>query len=116
MNNFYISLRFMQFLSKHRGRENAVPREKILGHLKAYFPNLDDRSFRELYIKQPICVCEDGLFAPNLDRPLEAKECYEYLLKRIPRDQAWARIKILLTYYPCLWWGEENQMDLFGQS
>jgi hypothetical protein len=114
MNKDLIVLKFMEIISKHRGRENAIPRDKILAHLRPFAPSLDDRTFRELYIKQPICVCEEGLFAPNLDRPFEAKECFEYLCKRIPRDQAWARIKILLTYYPCLWWGEEDQLELFG--
>jgi len=117
MNNDSLRLKFMQLISRYRGRENAIPRDKILGHLKAYFPTLDDRSFREFYIKEPICVCEEGLFAPNLSRPLEAEDYFKYLLKRIPREQAVARIKILLFYYPCLSWSFDldKQMDLFGQ-
>ena len=116
MNNFYISLRFMQFMNGHRGQENAVPRERALAHIQPFAPKLDDRTFREIYVRQPICSCAEGLFIPIC--PFEVKEFYEYLLRKgMDKDRAWARVKIILTYYPQLSWSSDSdkQMDLFGQ-
>jgi hypothetical protein len=115
MNNFYISLKLMEFMAAHRGRENAVPRDRALANIQPFAPKLDDRSFREIYVRQPICSCEDGLFVPV--RPLEVKGFYEYLLRQgMSKEKAWERVKIILVYFPHLSWSTDSdkQMDLFG--
>jgi hypothetical protein len=105
-----LKIKFMEMMQAHRGREKAVPREKIFLALKVFAPDLTDRKFRDMYCNLPICSCEEGLFLPK--RPEEVLEFREYLRKKaIPMLERYKRI---LAYYPELApKPEEKQLEMF---
>lgn len=91
-----LKIKFMELMQRHKGRENAVPRERILLELKVWEPELTDRKLREMYCNLPVCSCEEGLFIPK--RPEEVEEFKEYLRKKaMPMLERYKRI---LAYYP----------------
>ena len=111
MNADYLRTRLMEFMQAHKGRENAIPRERVLFHMQAYEPKLDDRRFRDLYAALPLCACADGLFLAKT--VLEVKEFKEYLTKKSGPIIADRRVKIILSFYPRLRSADELQPGLF---
>jgi len=104
-----LKIKFMEIMQTHRGREMAVPRERIFLELKVFDPDLTDRKFRDMYCNLPICSCDAGLFLPN--KPEEVQEFKEYLRKKaIPMLERYKRI---LAYYPELCPREDRQLEMF---
>ena len=98
MNIERLKVRFMELMQAHKGRERAVPRERIFLELRIFVPDLTDRKFREMYCHLPIASCEEGLFIPA--SAAEVEEFREYLKKKaIPMLERYRRI---LAYYPNL--------------
>jgi hypothetical protein len=105
-----LKIKFMEMMQAHKGRERAVPRERIFLELKIFAPDLTDRKFRDMYSNLPICSCDVGLFLPK--SPQEVQEFKEYLRKKaIPMLERYKRI---LAYYPDLApESEERQLEIF---
>ena len=111
MNADYLRTRLMNFMQAHRGRENAIPRERVLFHMQAWESKLDDRRFRDLYASLPLCACAEGLFLARAVR--EVEEFREYLTKKSGPIIADRRVKIILSFYPKLRSSDEHQPGLF---
>ena len=93
-----LKIKFMELMQVHKGRERAVPRERIFFELKIFAPDLTDRKFRDMYCHLPIASCEEGLFIPA--NAAEVGEFKEYLRKKaIPMLERYRRI---LAYFPDL--------------
>jgi hypothetical protein len=105
-----LKIKFMEMMQAHKGRERAVPRERIFLELRIFASYLTDRKFRDMYCNLPICSCDGGLFLPN--KPEEVQEFKEYLRKKaIPMLERYKRI---LAYYPDLRpKSEERQLEMF---
>ena len=105
-----LKIKFMELMQVHKGREKAVPRERIFFELKIFSPDLTDRKFREMYCHLPVASCEEGLFIPATSA--EVEEFREYLKKKaLPMLERYKRI---LAYYPHL--AQEpkgSQMEMF---
>jgi hypothetical protein len=110
MNAAYLQTRLMEILQHHRGRANAIPRERLLFELQSYDPKLDDRRFREIYAALPICTSPDGMFIPKT--PEEVQEFKVYLTKGWGPIVADRRVKIILAYFPALASPSMKQQDL----
>jgi hypothetical protein len=108
--NEFLRTEAMRFMSKFRGRDNAVRREELLFHLRLWEPNLDERGNRKIYTTLPICSCQDGLFIPKTSA--EVKEFHDYILKGWGPVLAAKRMRIVLAYYPNLCPVNETQQDL----
>jgi hypothetical protein len=110
MDNTRLTLIFMKFMQAHRGRENAIQRDRVLDHMQLWEPKMTDRQLRDLYSKQPVCSCDQGLFIPI--RPAEVEDFKKYLeAKAIP---LLSRYKTVLAYYPHLAPVRGEQQELFG--
>ena len=107
----FLRTRLMEFMQHHRGRENAIPRERVLFHMQSWEPKMDDRRLRELYASLPLCACADGLFLAKCIR--EVEEFREYLSKKSGPIVADRRVKIVLSFYPKLRSSDEHQGGLF---
>ena len=110
MNADFLRTKLMELLQRHRGRDNAVPREKLLFELQSYEPKLDDRRFRELYSSLPVCTSADGMFLAKT--PEEVQEFKAYLTKGWGPILADRRIKIIMAYYPNLAVASMKQQNL----
>jgi hypothetical protein len=111
MNSTFLTRQLMDFMQGHRGRENAIPRERVLFHLQGYEQKLDDRRFRDIYASLPLCACAEGLFLARTIR--EVEEFREYLSKKSGPIIADRRVKIILSFYPRLRSSDERQPGLF---
>lgn len=93
-----LKIKFMELMQAHKGRERAVPRERIFLELKIFSPDLTDRKFRDMYCHLPVASCSEGLFLPV--NSAEVVEFREYLRKKaIPMLERYRRV---LAYYPDL--------------
>jgi hypothetical protein len=110
MTNAWLQTKLMELLQRHRGRDNAIPREKLLYELQCYDPKLDDRRFREIYAALPICTSPDGMFIPKT--PEEVQEFKVYLTKGWGPIVADRRVKIIFAYFPGLAASNMKQQDL----
>ena len=91
-----LKIKFMELMQVHKGRERAVPRERIFFELKIFAPDLTDRKFRDMYCHLPVASCDEGLFIPA--SAAEVEEFREYLKKKaLPMLERYKRI---LAYYP----------------
>jgi hypothetical protein len=97
----YLRNEIMRVLQGHRGRPNAMPRDRLMEALKLFKPELNDRDFRKLYTVLPVCSCSDGLFLPT--STAEVLEFRDYL-SRGPGGPitAWRRYATILSFYPQL--------------
>lgn len=97
---------------EHRGRENVISREKLLKYcqdVNEKYKNMKDDTFRHIYNKLDICVCEEGLYWPI--RPNEMEDFRIYLRKKaIPLFERWKRVA---AAHPHLVSNEFKQMELF---
>ncbi len=100
MNTADLRTRLMSIMQRHRGKERAIFRDRLLADLQCFEPTLDDRRFRDLYSNLPVCVCQNGLFIARTAR--EVEEFREYLTKGWGHELAAKRTKIVLAYYPDL--------------
>jgi hypothetical protein len=110
MNTAYLQVRLMELLQRHRGRDNAIPREKLLFELQSIDPKLDDRRFREIYSALPICTSKAGMFIAT--KPEEVQEFKEYLTNGWGPLVAARRVKIVFAYFPSLAVSSMKQRDL----
>ena len=110
MNAVFLRTRLMEILQRHRGRDNAVPREKLLFELQCFDPALEDRRFRDIYAGLPVCTSPDGMFLPKT--PEEVQEFKAYLTKGWGPILADRRVKIIMAYYPQLAVASMKQQDL----
>jgi len=101
----------------HRGQKNAVPRTLLLrSYVWLFDKTIDDRGFRKLYVQLPVAACAKGIFIPATKE--ENREFYKYMLnKKMSEEAAWARIEIILRFYPKLDWRVPDQVqgELFGR-
>lgn len=111
MNTDFLRTQVMAFLQRHKGRENAIPRESVLRHLRLWDPKLDDRKMRDIYSALPVCACPEGLFIPRT--PAEVQEFRTYLEKKVGPIIATRRVKVILAYYPGLCASSMKQQNLF---
>jgi hypothetical protein len=100
MNADFLKIRLMEILQRHRGRDKAIPREKLLFELQCFDSKLDDRRLRELYSALPVCTCPDGMFLPKTSN--EVQEFKAYLAKGWGPIVADRRVKVIFAYYPSL--------------
>jgi len=100
MTSAFLQTRLMEILQRHRGRDNAIARDKLLFELQCYDPKLDDRRFREIYAALPICTSPDGMFIAKT--PEEVQEFKDYLTKGWGPIIADRRVKIIFAYFPGL--------------
>ena len=110
MNTDFLRTRLMELLQRHRGRDNAIPREKLLFELQCFDPKLDDRRFRDLYAGLPVCTSPDGMFLPKTAE--EVQEFKAYLTKGWGPILADRRVKVIMAYYPNLAVASMKQGDL----
>lgn len=76
----HLSELLLDWLSRyHRGKRNAVPRERLLRDLRGIGYRISDRELRAIYAELPVCTREKGLFYPETRAELE--ECREYYRK-----------------------------------
>lgn len=97
----FLRIEIVRILQAHRGRENALPREKLRERLSLFNPDLNDRELRKLYSCLPICSCAEGLFLPVTAG--EVQEFKEYLTNG-PGGPivAHRRVATILAFYPKL--------------
>jgi hypothetical protein len=110
VNAAFLRTRLMEILQHHRGRDNAIVREKLLFELQSFDPSLDDRRFRDIYAGLPVCTCPNGMFLPK--DPEEVQEFRDYLTKGWGPIVASRRVKIILAYYPGLAVPSMKQQEL----
>lgn len=96
----FLRVEIMRILQAHRGRENALPREKLRERLNLFDPDLNDRELRKLYSCLPICSCAEGLFLPMTSA--EVQEFKAYLTKAWGPIVAHRRVATILAFYPRL--------------
>jgi hypothetical protein len=112
MDNFYVGAKLLAILNQYaRGRENAMPRDRVLGHLRTFIgsAHIGDRDFRELYAGLPVCSCEGGLYVPKTAEDVDAFE--SYMRKKVVPH--WERVKRVREAYPEFAPPRGEQMDLF---
>ena len=110
MNSAFLRTRLMEILQRHRGRANAITRDKLLFELQCFDPKLDDRRFRDLYAGLPVCTSPAGMFLPKT--PKEVQEFRAYLTKGWGPILADRRVKIIMAYYPNLAMSSMKQGNL----
>ncbi len=115
-----LSLRLMEFLLRRgRGREHAVAKGEILGHLQTFSKDgtrLSDSAFCELYSALPVCVATEGVWK-GMFLPRTVAEVEEYrreLLERLPPEIALQRYRTIIAYYPRLAPAQGEQGNIFG--
>ena len=111
MNTDYLRTKVMEILQRHRGRDNAILRERLLFELQAFDPKLDDRAMRKLYSSLPVAACPGGLFIPRSSS--ELADFREYMVRNYGHERAHARVKIILAYFPALAEADAKQPGLF---
>lgn len=99
MNNF-LRTETMRILQAHRGRDNAMPRDRLMERLKLFNPDLNDRDFRKLYVGLPIATCAEGLFLPQT--ATEVRDFKAYITKQSGPIIASRRVGTILAFYPQL--------------
>jgi len=104
----------MMFLRKHKGRESAITRKKLLGLLLPYMPEDEkletkDRRMRRIYEKLPIVSCAEGLFIPIRAEEIEGFKLY-LRAKALP---LFNRFSLVASKYPRLAINGMKQMELF---
>jgi hypothetical protein len=109
-----LKIKFMEMMQAHKGRERAIPRERIFFELKIFSPDLTDRKFRDMYSRLPICSTSSmpyGLYLPETTEELEGF-LREYSSHVGPIHAA-KRRRLLFAAYPKLVPKNERQGDLF---
>ena len=115
-----VGRRTMEYLQQRaRGRGRAVPRDKVLFHLKTYyFPRLQDRMFRDIYSGLPVCTTAKGeprgLFIPTTPEEVEAFRVE--LFEKVPGVIATERYRTVLAHYPHLAPRQGKQANLFMEE
>ena len=114
-----LSRKLMEYLQRHaRGREHAVPKGDILGHLQPFSKDgtrLSDSAFCELYSALPVCVATKGAWK-GMFLPRTAAEVEDYrkeLFAKVPEEIAQQRYRTVITYYPHLAPPVGEQQSLF---
>ena len=79
------------FRTYHRGKRNAVPRERLLKDLAGIGYRVSDRDLREIYAELPVCTCSAGIFYPETTAELEEYKAY-LKAKAIPLFVRWQRV------------------------
>lgn len=109
----------MRILQAHRGREQAMPREKLRERLNIFNADIDDRKLRKLYVVLPICSCAEGLFIPDYVNVAkgrqEVADFKAYIAKQSGPIVAAQRVGTVLAFYPMLKPLEERQPGLFEE-
>lgn len=97
-----LDIAFMEYMNRNcRGRANAMPRKRIEDILEVYIPQDikdKDRLFRDVYSRQPVCACPQGLFLPTT--PEDVAEFKLYLTKKCGPFTAAERVRVVLAYRP----------------
>ena len=120
MNHELLRRKAMEIMSRHRGPENAIKRDELLFQLMiwdcdlhtAYTHNREnaDRAVRKIYTTLPIASSDAGLYVPRTPEELSAFR--EYMTRAYGNERAWARVKVILAYYPGLASDSMKQQDL----
>lgn len=94
--------------ARHRGRENAIRRRKLLLYCRQFDPELTDRELRRIVEDLPqICTGSKGYFMPESYE--EVEDTVEYLRKKALAMLR--RAKKIRLYYRAL--SDSGQMRLF---
>ena len=94
--NDLVVLKIMEVLYRdHRGRENAITREKLEEKLRPWI-DIGDRKFRANYAHVPLCACEEGIFRPI--RPEEVVEYRAWQFRQRNTAEALIEMKIRRLY------------------
>ncbi|MBE3040298.1 MAG: hypothetical protein IMZ62_15990 [Chloroflexi bacterium] len=120
MNTELLRRKTMEIMSRHRGPENAIKRDELLFQLMvwdvdlhtAYTHNREnaDRAVRKIYVTLPIASSDAGLYVPRT--PAELAGFKEYMTRAYGNERAYARVKVILAYYPGLAEDSMKQQDL----
>jgi len=89
----------------HKGKVNAIKRADLLSYCQIFDLDLEDRHFRNIYVKLPIATCSQGLFWPMTIE--EKREFKDFLWKRA--ISIFDRYKNFDKAH-----AKGKQMDLFG--
>jgi hypothetical protein len=111
MNTDYLRVKVMELLSRHRGRANAIPRERVLSEIRCFEPKIDDRGMRKLYSALPVASCDQGLYIPKDAR--ELADFKDYMIRNYGHERAHARVRTIIAYFPALAEDNSRQAGLF---
>jgi len=108
MSDAFLEQRLIEILKLHAlGRNNAMPRDKVLFHLTFFQAKINDRQFRALYANLGVPTCEGGLYWPTCREDLIAFK--DYMRKKaLPH---FVRVKRTFEAFPEL--ADGLQLDLF---
>jgi hypothetical protein len=110
-----LGIAIMRFLSEHRGRGRAVPRQAVEDALGPFVDLKDvDRAFRKAYSQLPICSCPDGLFIPQT--VAEVAEFKRYLTAKSGPFVAHERVIVIYQARPELVPEFGVQMSLYEEA
>lgn len=120
MNHALLKRKTMEIMAHHRGPENALKRDELLFLLSVWDGDLyammekdrgnADRAVRRLYASLPVASSDNGLYVCRT--PEELAEFKDYMTRAYGRERAYARVKIILAYYPGLAMDSMKQQDL----
>ena len=120
MNHELLRQKMMEIMGRHRGPENAITRDELLFQLMiwdvdlhaAYTHNREnaDRAVRKIYTTLPIASSDQGLYICRTPEELAAFR--EYMTRAYGHERAYARVKVILAYYPGLASDSMKQQDL----
>ena len=98
LDTIALKQKFWEAMQIHKGRENAIPRDVILGTLQTWPGGemLGDREMREWAVELNVASCDRGYFLINSQADLEAFEAY-LRKKAIPLFE---RVKAMRAAYP----------------
>jgi len=120
MNTDLLRRKTMEIMARHRGPENAIKRDELVFQLSLWDGPLHamyernkenaDRAVRKIYTSLPIASSDAGLYIPRT--AAELAEFKEYMARAYGQERAYARVKVILAYYPALAAASMKQQDL----
>ena len=95
--------------NNHRGKDNAIKRERLLAFCRIFEPDISDREMRRLYSELPVIADESGTYWPLTKD--EVEDYKQYLRKKaLPLFARWNRVA---KFHPRLTSKHFQQMDLW---
>lgn len=108
----HVQAKILMFIYRnHRGKEQAITRDRLLNFCRAYDLHITDREMRRLYSELPVIADESGIYWPVTKDEVEGYKIYLHK-KAIPLFERWNRVA---KFHPKLTSKDFQQMALgFG--
>jgi len=88
----FIKAKILYFIYRnHRGKDNAIKRERLLSFCQAYEAEISDREMRRLYSELPVIADESGIYWPLTKDEVEDYKLY-LRKKALPLFARWNRV------------------------